>query len=141
MHISYDWKCTADGTYSGPTHINHYGKKTPPSARGTIKLGGPTASPSRIMKAAMELFERIIDPKLSSRHLHVTAIRLANREDVPPQLGFFVDTTAEDREIALVRAVLNIQNHFGKGAVFKCYDLLDGATTLERNEMIGGHHR
>ena len=139
MHISYDWKCTDDGTYSGPTKINYYGKKVPPSARGTIKLGGPTACPSRIMKAAMELFDRIIDPKLSSRHLHVTAIRLSNREDVPPQLGFFVDTSAEDREIALVKATLAVQERFGKSAVFKCYDLLEGATTLERNHQIGGH--
>jgi DNA polymerase V len=139
LHISYDWKSTADGTYSGPTQVNYYGRKAPVSARGTTKLGGPTACPSRIMKATLELFEKIIDPKLSSRKLYVTAIRLSNREDVPPQLGFFVDTSAEDREIALVKAMLRVQDRFGKSAVFKCYDLLDGATTLERNEQIGGH--
>ena len=139
LHISYDWKSTADGTYSGPTQVNYYGRKAPVSARGTTKLGGPTACPSRIMKATLELFEKIIDPKLSRRKLYVTAIRLSNREDVPPQLGFFVDTSAEDREIALVKAMLRVQDRFGKSAVFKCYDLLDGATTLERNEQIGGH--
>ena len=141
LHISYDWKCTADGTYSGPTQVNYYGKKAPVSARGTTRLGGPTACPSRIMKATMELFEKIIDPKLSSRKLYVTAIRLSNRADVPPQLGFFVDSSAEDKEIALVKAMLRVQDRFGKSAVFKCYDLMDGATTLERNEQIGGHKR
>ncbi len=139
LHISYDWKNTADGSYSGPTKINYYGKKVPVSAHGTAKLGGPTASPTRIMKATMDLFERIIDKRLSSRKLWVSAIRLANKDEVPPQLGFFVDNSAEEREIALVKATLGIQNRFGKSSVFRCYDLLDGATTLERNQQIGGH--
>lgn len=139
MHISYDWKNTADGTYSGPTKINYFGKKVPVSAHGTAKLGGPTACPSRIIKAAMELFERIIDSKLYTRKLNVSAIRLSNKEDVPSQLGFFVDAPAEDKEIALVKATLAVQERFGKSAVFKCYDLLEGATTLERNHQIGGH--
>ncbi len=91
------------------------------------------------MKATMELFEQIVDKRLSSRHLSVTAIRLANKDEVPPQLGFFVDNSAEEREIALVKATLGVQHRFGKSAIFKCYDMLDGATTLERNGMIGGH--
>lgn len=139
LHIGYDWLRTADGDYSGPVKINHYGKTVPKSAHGTAKLGGPTASPSRILTAAMDLFERIFDKQLCSKHISVTAIRLSNESEVAPQLGFFVDVSKEKKEIELVRATLRLQERFGRNAVFKAYDLLDGATTIERNGQIGGH--
>ena len=139
IHIGYDYLRTADGDYSGPTKVNHYGKTVPKSARGTADLGGPTSTPSRILKATMELFEKIMDKRLCSKHIHVTAIRLSKESDVPPQLGFFTDIRKEKREKDLVLATLNLQNRFGKNAVFKAYDMMEGATTLERNLQIGGH--
>jgi len=141
LHIGYDYLRTADGDYSGPIKINHYGKPVPKSAHGTAKLGGPTASPSRILKATMELFEQIMDKRLCSKHINVTAIRLSKESEISPQLGFFVDVSKEKRETDLVRATLRLQSRFGKNAVFKAYDLMDGATTIERNGQIGGHRR
>lgn len=139
MYISYDWHETADGAYSGPTKVNHYGKTVPKSAHGTVKLGGPTACPSRIMAKSMELFERLMDKQLCSKHLGVSAIRLSNASEVPAQMGFFTDSSQEKREIDLVRATLQLKKRFGRSAVFKGCDLLDVATTLERNNQIGGH--
>ena len=139
MYISYDWHETADGTYSGPTKINHYGKITPKPAHGTVKLERPTAAPSRILSAAMGLFERLMDKRLCSKHLGVSVIRLADTSEVPPQLGFFVDLSREKKEIDLVRATLGLQKRFGKCAVFKGCDLMEGATALERARQIGGH--
>ncbi len=139
MYISYDWHETADGAYSGPTKVNYYGKTVPKSAHGTAKLGGPTACPSRIMTAAMELFEKIMNKSLCSKHLGVSAIRLSKASEVPAQMGFFTDFSKEKKEIDLVRATLQLRKRFGKSAVFKGCDLMDGATTLERNGQIGGH--
>lgn len=139
LHIGYDWLRTSDGDYSGPVKLNHYGKTVPKSAHGTAKLGGPTASPSRILDATMELFEKIMDKRLCSKHISVTAIRLSNESEISPQLGFFVDISKEKKEIDLVRTTLSLQERFGRNAVFKAYDLMDGATTLERNLQIGGH--
>lgn len=139
MYISYDWHETADGAYSGPTKVNHYGKTSPKPAHGTAKLGVPTACPSRIMAASMELFERIMDKRICSKHLGVSAIRLSKASEVPAQIGFFTDLSKEKREIDLVRATLRLQERFGRSAVFKGCDLMDGATTLERNGQIGGH--
>ncbi|WP_437124459.1 DinB/UmuC family translesion DNA polymerase [Acutalibacter intestini] len=139
MYISYDWHETADGAYSGPTKVNYYGKTVPKSAHGTAKLGGPTACPSRIMASSMELFEKIMNKQLCSKHLGVSAIRLSRASEVPAQMGFFTDLGKEQREIDLVRATLQLKKRFGRSAVFKGCDLLDGATTLERNGQIGGH--
>lgn len=139
MYISYDWHATADGAYSGPTIVNHYGKTAPKPAHGTAKLGNPTACPSRILSASMELFERLMDKRLCSKHLGVSAIRLSNASEVPPQVGFFTDFSKEQREIDLVRATLKLQERFGRNAVFKAYSLTEGATAIERNTQIGGH--
>lgn len=139
MFISYDWHETADGAYSGPTVINHYGKTTPKPVHGTIKLGAPTACPSRILSASMELFERLMDKRLCSKHLGVSAIRLSKASEVAPQLGFFLDLSSEKKEIALVQATLGLEKRYGKGTVFKGYSLMEGATALERSRQIGGH--
>ena len=139
MFISYDWHETADGAYSGPTTINHYGKTTPKPVHGTIKLGAPTACPSRILSASMELFERLMDKRLCSKHLGVSAIRLSKASEVAPQLGFFLDLSNEKKEIALVRATLGLEKRYGKGTVFKGCSLMEGATALERSRQIGGH--
>lgn len=139
MYICYDWHETADGAYSGPTKINHYGKLTPKPAHGTIKLGGPTACPSRIMAKSMELFERLMDKQLCSKRLGVSVIRLTKASEAPAQMGFFTDYNREKKEIDLVRATLNLKKRFGLNAIFKGCDLMDGATAIERNGQIGGH--
>lgn len=139
LDIGYDWLRTSDGDYSGPVRINHYGKTAPKAAHGTAKLGGPTAAPSHILTATMDLFERIFDRQLCSKYIHVTAIRISSEHEIPSQLGFFTDVSKEQKEIDLIRTILRLQARFGKNAVFKAYDLMDGATTIERNQMIGGH--
>ena len=36
-------------------------------------------------------------------------------------------------------AVIDIKKKYGKNGIFKGMNLLEGATTLERNRQIGGH--
>ena len=44
-----------------------------------------------------------------------------------------------ERELELQKAVIAIKGRHGKNAVFRGADLLEGATTIERNSQIGGH--
>lgn len=46
---------------------------------------------------------------------------------------------AEREESALQKAMLNIQHRYGKNAILKGMNLLEGATTIERNGQVGGH--
>lgn len=136
LHVGYE---SVDREYSGPTKVNFYGKTVPTSAHGTAKLENPTAAPSVIMDAVMELFDRIVDRRLLSRRLSVTAIRLVPKSSVSYQMGFFTDFEGETKETTLVKTEIDLQKRFGKNALFKAYDLLAGATKLERNMQIGGH--
>ena len=45
----------------------------------------------------------------------------------------------EEREKKMQEAVLKIQDRFGKNAILKGTNLCEGATTIERNNQIGGH--
>ena len=60
---------------------------------------------------------------------------------MPVQLDLFTDYEALDRERRIQGAMLAIRRKYGDNAVVKGMDLLEGATTIERNEQIGGHRK
>ncbi len=43
------------------------------------------------------------------------------------------------REKSIQKAMLSIQEKYGKNAILKGTSLMDGATAIERNQQIGGH--
>ena len=51
----------------------------------------------------------------------------------------FTDTTKLEKEKKLQNAMLGLKKKFGKNAVLKGTNYLDGATMRERNQQIGGH--
>ena len=46
---------------------------------------------------------------------------------------------AEEKERKLQRVTLAIQDRFGKNAMLKGMNLMEGGTTIARNGQIGGH--
>ncbi|MBR6647597.1 MAG: DNA methylase, partial [Clostridia bacterium] len=66
------------------------------------------------------------------------------------QLNLFTDYEARDtaseaenqaleREKKMQQAVLDIKKKYGKNAILKGMNLQEGATTVDRNNQIGGH--
>ena len=49
------------------------------------------------------------------------------------------ESKALEKEGRIQEAILGIQGKFGKNALLKGYNLLDGATARDRNKQIGGH--
>ena len=43
------------------------------------------------------------------------------------------------REKALQKATIDIKNRYGKNAILKGTNFLEGAMTIERNKQVGGH--
>ncbi|MBR5109726.1 MAG: hypothetical protein IK099_05985 [Clostridia bacterium] len=71
-------------------------------------------------------------------------------EEGPEQLDLFTDyealerekaerKAAEEKERNLQRVTLLIQERYGKNAMLKGMNFLEGGTTRERNGQIGGH--
>ena len=55
------------------------------------------------------------------------------------QFDMFTDYEKQEKERRLQKAMVEVRNKYGVSAVFKGNNLLQGATTLERNQQIGGH--
>lgn len=140
--------------YTGAVTKDHYGRAIPKHAHGTGNIDHWTSSTKAIVDAMMELFDRIIDSDLFVRRVTICACDLIPEteipEETPVQLELFVNyeelerqETAkkdkEEKERRLQRATLHLQDRFGKNAVLKGMNLMQGGTTIERNGQIGGH--
>ncbi len=141
--------------YQGEVTVDRYGRRKPKHAHGTANLEKYTSSTRHIVDALLELYDRILDPKLLIRRIYVTACRVISETEIPKepdyeQLSLFVDYEAERRRQEAERAadekerrqqemVLDIRRRFGKNAILKGTNLQEGATARERNRQIGGH--
>jgi DNA polymerase V len=145
----------AGRSYQGEVTKDRYGRSVPKHAHSTANLEEYTASTKRIVAAALELFDRIIDRNLLIRRLYLTAAHVVEEGTAPDkkaveQLDLFTDYAAEqeqealesadlEREKKVQRAMLDIRKRFGKNAILKGMNLEEGATAKNRNEQIGGH--
>ena len=113
-----------------------------------------TCSSKLITEGIDELFDRIYSKDLYSRRLCITACNVIDEKHIPQsqqyeQLDFFSPVVSDeeyqdrlfalDREKNLQLAMLRIKRKYGKNAVLKGANYLDGATAIERNSQIGGH--
>ena len=137
--------------YLGEVTLDHYGRKVPKSAHGTINIDHKTSSTKIITNSVMELYEKIINKKLLVRRINITAENVVNEDDYKnnkkfEQIDLFIDYNEiekqqkkEKLEKELQKAVLDIKTKYGKNAVLKGMNFIEGGTTIERNGQIGGH--
>lgn len=154
LTIGYDIENLQDETisthYFGEIVEDHYGRKVPKSAHGTINLSNLTSSSTKIRIAATELYERIINKHLLIKRINITANNIVSetaRKDTPHQYDLFTDyhqiIENQNEELAeekVQNVILELKNKYGKNAILKGINLVEGATTKERNQQIGGHH-
>ena len=149
------WRVTKTGRiYTGKLGMDPYGRPVPAHAHGTGNLERYTSSGRKIVECMLELYDRIMDPDLPLRRVYVSAEGLIPEKEIPgeapEQLDLFTDyaeqerrRAAEKREEArekrLQQATLQLHARFGKNAVLKGMNLMEGGTTIERNGQIGGH--
>ena len=138
LDVGYDRENCDSGKYRGPVHIDHYGRTVPKGAHGSTKLDNPTNLGSILISATTELFESIADKTLTVRRITIAANRVVKDEGFF-QVDLFTDTTKLEKEKKLQNAMLGLKKKFGKNAVLKGTNYLDGATMRERNQQIGGH--
>lgn len=159
LTIGYDIDNLTDpkirSKYKGEVTTDHYGRKIPKHANGTANLSRKTSSTRIITDAVMELYDRIVNPDLLIRRVTIAANHLTDEAAVQDtdrfeQLDLFTDYTALEaerkaeaetlaKERKLQEAMLSVKKKYGKNAILKGMNLLEGATTIERNRQIGGH--
>lgn len=159
LTVGYDIENLTDPersrNYKGPIKTDHYGRRVPKHAHGTINLQKYTSSAKLIIKAVSELFDQIVNPDLLIRRVTLTANHVISEKEIPEmdtfeQLDLFTDYEEKERiekaknevlerEKRVQQAVIDIKKKYGKNAILKGMNLQKGATTVERNNQIGGH--
>ena len=103
----------------------------------------------------MKLYDTIIDQNLLVRRLSLTANHVVPEgseptRKKPQQLDLFTDyqerakekqkeDEALSKERKLQEAMISVKKKYGKNAMLKGMNLEEGATTISRNNQIGGH--
>ena len=137
--------------YKGEITIDRYGRSVPKHAHGTINLDHKTSSNKIIGEAVMELYDRIIDNRLLTRRINITANNVVNEEQAEKENNFEqidlftnyqeleIKQEKEKKERNLQKSILDIKKKYGKNAILKGMNFEEGGTTIERNEQVGGH--
>lgn len=135
--ISYDRTSLENEKYNGEIVLDAWGRQMPKPAHGTAAVGTETNSSKAIVENAVDLFEKIADPKLMVRRININAnnvIPVSQR-----QATLFDDADSDQKEYNLQKTRLEIIKKFGKNALLKGTNFEEGAMTKERNRQIGGH--
>ncbi len=142
-------------SYSGTVKKDFYGRSVPKHAHGTVNLPTYSSSSKQILSSVLDLFDRIVDPKLLVRRLNITANNPRKKAELSAapsyeQMDLFADnmdradlqkteTAALAREQQQQDVIISIKNRFGKNAILTGTNFEDGATGRDRNRQIGGH--
>ena len=158
LDIGYDIENLNNPTirilYDGEITIDSYGREVPKHSHGTINLDYNTSSTKVLSKKCIELFDRIVNKNLLIRKINITACNVLNEnqaknEVVFAQLNLFCSTNDSEQNIEekkkqeednkLQHTLINIKNKYGKNSILKGMNLEEGATTIDRNNQVGGH--
>ena len=144
------------GEYKGEVVKDRYGRKIPKHAHGTANLSRYTASVSLATQAVTKLYDDIVDKRLLSRRINITANHVitekeaVNKNSSYHQMDLFTDFINKDdneeesakleKEKKVLKTMVDIKKKYGKNAIVRGMNLKEGATAMDRNRQIGGHH-
>lgn len=148
LTIGYDVENLNNG-YTGIIKKDYYGRNIPKEAHGTIKLDHYTSSTKLIEERTISLFNEITKDNLLIRRIGLAFINLKmENENINAknmiQMDLFtnkeIDLEKEKEERKVQKTVIDIKKKYGKNSLLRGIDLIEGATMIERNQEIGGHH-
>ncbi len=160
LSIGYDTESLTNPSiaeqYHGDVYLDHYGRKVPKPAQGTVTLEDFSSSSKTILQAVERLFEKIIDRSLLVRRINLATNHvipefcLKKRKREAVQLELFVDYDKQreveeqrkkenEKERRIQQTIIDIKHKYGKNSILKGLNFMDGATAKDRNRQIGGH--
>ena len=106
-------------------------------ANGTIRIHMATSSAKVILPYVEQLYDRIVDRNCMIKRINMSFNNVV--DEAYQQYDLFTDPAELERERKMQKAMLDIKKKFGKNAILKGMNLEEAATTIERNQQIGGH--
>lgn len=102
-------------------------------------LSEGTDSSRRLNSLILDMFDTLADPRYEIRRLSIGYSPVVLRSS--RQYSFFNNETDADKDLKVSESINTIRDRYGKNSIVRGMDLLDAATTMERNDQIGGHRK
>ena len=115
-----------------------YSKDVIPASGGTEKIKSYTNVYSELVEAFLRIYDRTTNRNVSIRRIGVSFENVDEIEYV--QMSLFKNQEEIDKERKLELTINEIKNRMGKNTILRGMDLEEGATTMSRNRLIGGHN-
>ena len=115
-----------------------YSKDIIKATGGTRKLTNYTNLYSELLKAFLDIYDKTSNRSIAIRRIGVNFANAIETENI--QLSLFTNQEKMDKERKLELAICSIKNKMGKSTILRGMNLEEGATTLFRNNLIGGHN-
>lgn len=115
-----------------------YSKDVIPPTGGRLKMSQTTNLNSIIKPYVERIFDQTTDKSQKIRRLSLVFDNIVDQCNEGYDL--FTNFEKVEKEKKSEEAVLKIMSKYGKNAVIRAADLQEGATTIIRNKLIGGHN-
>ena len=115
-----------------------YSKDVIPATGGTERTNNYTNVYSDLVSTFLRLYDRTTNRNIGIRRIGISFANV--RENDCVQLNLFKDQKKLDKERKLELVINRIKSEMGKNKILRGMDLQEGATTLVRNTLIGGHN-
>ena len=115
-----------------------YSKNIIKATGGSKRLSNCTNIYSELLKEFLSIYDRTTSRNTPIRRIGINFGNVVETENI--QLNLFTDQEKADRERKLELTLCEIKNKMGKNKIIRGMDLEEGATTILRNKLIGGHN-
>ena len=115
-----------------------YSKDIIPASGGTEKIKNYTNVYSELVEAFLRIYDRTTNRNVGIRRIGVSFENVDEIDYV--QMSLFKNQEEIDKERKLELVINEIKNKMGKNTILRGMDLEQGATTIIRNKLIGGHN-
>ena len=115
-----------------------YSKDIVKATGGMKKIINYTNIYTELLKTFLDIYDKTTNRNVAIRRIGVNFANVIETENV--QLSLFTDQEKIDKERKLELTMSSIKNKMGKNTILRGMNLEEGATTLVRNKLIGGHN-
>lgn len=115
-----------------------YSKNEISATGGTERINSYTNVYSELVGAFLRLYDRTTKRTVGIRRIGISFANVQETEYV--QLDLFKNQEKIDKERKLELTISKIKNEMGKNAILRGMNFEQGATTMVRNKLVGGHN-
>lgn len=128
QHLVSDCICLSIG-------YSHHSKNC---SGGVRKIGVKTNSYNILLSEFIKLYRQTTNKEYKVRTISISFMNVV--DEIYESYDLFSDLKALDKEKRLQQTIIKIRKKYGKNALLKGMNLLENATTIKRNTLIGGHN-